>query len=83
MKSGELAVVGGHYEGSVEVELWWYDPMLLSEGQEVDPLSLYLSLQDSTDDRVHTALEELLRGQEWYTDETSSLIISPDMNPGR
>lgn len=68
MAAGDLAVVGGHHEGTVEVELWWYDPMLLSERQEVDPLSLYLSLQDSTDDRVQTALENLLRSQEWYTD---------------
>lgn len=68
MTAGNLAPVGGHHEATLEVELWWYDPRLLSERREVDPLSLYLSLRDSTDDRVQTALDELLRSQTWYTD---------------
>ena len=66
--AGELPTVGGHHESTLEIEFWWYDPMLLSEGPEVDPLSLYLSLHDNTDDRVQTALVELLRSQQWYTD---------------
>jgi len=60
----------------VAVELWKYDPVALSErgfdsktmdskeidsGGIVDHLSLYLSLESETDDRVKIAREELLK----------------------
>lgn len=52
----------------VELELWDYDPGLFSINGHVDPLSLYASLKDETDERVEQALEEVLRGEPWYTD---------------
>jgi hypothetical protein len=33
----------------------------------VDRVSLYLTLQNSHDDRIKQALDEVLRGEEWYT----------------
>lgn len=42
-----------------EVEVWTYSPTRLSEGPNVDPLSLALSLADATDDRVQIAIDEL------------------------
>ena len=42
------------------VEFWRYDPSRLSSGKEVDPLSLALSLQDDSDERVEQALEGML-----------------------
>ena len=46
--------------GGVPVELWKYDPRLLSGNDTVDDISLYLSLMDQRDDRVQRALDELL-----------------------
>jgi DNA-binding transcriptional ArsR family regulator len=52
-------------EAELEVEVWSYEPGLLSEGPAVDRLSLYLSLRDDTDERVHSALDEMMRGITW------------------
>ena len=52
-------------EAELEVEVWSYEPGLLSEGAAVDRLSLYLSLRDDTDERVQSALDELMRGVTW------------------
>lgn len=50
---------------SVEIELWKYSPGLLSQGNVVDRLSLYLSLRDHTDERIQKALDALLGGMAW------------------
>lgn len=52
----------------VEIQLWDYDPKRFSDKHHVDLLSLYASLNDETDERVLQALEEVLRGEPWYTD---------------
>jgi len=56
------------YEGSdVEIEIWKYASdiccgTLRSKGKYPEPLSLYLSLRDTKDERVQGALDELLEG---------------------
>jgi hypothetical protein len=45
--------------GAYEWELWHYNPALIPESETVDPLSLALSLQGNTDERVQLALDEL------------------------
>ena len=52
-------------EAELEVEVWSYEPGLLSEGPAVDRLSLYLSLRDDTDERVQSALDEMMRDITW------------------
>jgi hypothetical protein len=52
-------------EDSSVVERWRYRPGLLSDGPTVDPLSLYLSLRGDQDERVHSALNELMDGVQW------------------
>ena len=52
----------------VELELWDYDPKRFSDKHYVDLLSLYASLKEKADERVEYALEEVLRGEPWYTD---------------
>ncbi|MDO9555996.1 MAG: hypothetical protein Q7J82_00210 [Coriobacteriia bacterium] len=52
-------------EADLEVEVWTYAPGLLSNGPTVDCLSLYLSLRDDQDERVQSALEEMMRGVKW------------------
>lgn len=49
----------------VRIEIWSYPPNLLSDGPTVDPLSLYLSLRSSGDERVQQQLEELIAGVKW------------------
>lgn len=46
---------------TAQLQVWRYDPSLLIPGSApcVDPLSLYLSLKDSADDRVHQELHTL------------------------
>lgn len=48
------------YGESVIVELWRYDPALLSERGIIDRLSLYLSLSEKHDDRLTIAKDALL-----------------------
>jgi hypothetical protein len=50
-------------ETATTVEVWKYPPQLW--GETVDPLSLYLSLRDSPDERVQSALERLLERFPW------------------
>jgi DNA-binding transcriptional ArsR family regulator len=52
-------------EASTEVEIWLYDPELFAKDGEVDPLSLYLSLRVTDDERVEAALDELMEGIQW------------------
>lgn len=51
--------------GSLEIELWKYAPAQFADEERVDRLSLYLSLRNSTDERIQSALDALLRGMEW------------------
>ena len=42
------------------VELWKYDPALLSKDGMVDPLSLAMSFEDEEDERIQGAIEDML-----------------------
>jgi hypothetical protein len=52
-------------EGRCEWQLWNYSPELLANSRTVDPLSLTLSLQHETDERVQLALDELRKQFPW------------------
>jgi DNA-binding MarR family transcriptional regulator len=49
----------------IEVQTWTYDPRILARNGVIDPLSLYLSVRGSPDERVAQAAEELLERFEW------------------
>jgi len=51
-----------------ELQIWDYDPREFSDKNYVDTLSLYTSLKEDKDERIEQALEEVLRGEPWYTD---------------
>jgi len=51
--------------GSFEIEIWKYAPVHFAHEGRVDRLSLYLSLKDSSDERIQSALDALLAGMEW------------------
>jgi len=59
-----------YYEGEYCFEIWKYNPETLvgnqpNNAQVVDPLSLYLSLRESKDERIEMALEQLINKVEW------------------
>lgn len=50
----------------VVIETWSYDPKIIATYSEnVDALSLFLSLQDESDERIQGALKEMLNGFPW------------------
>lgn len=52
--------------GDHRVEVWNYDPRLLSrDGEYVDSLSLYLSLRNTKDERTHKELNQLMNEYVW------------------
>lgn len=55
-------------EALVELEIWNYDPALLTDNKCVDVMSLYESLKDEKDERVEQTLEDVLRDETWYMD---------------
>lgn len=52
-------------EANIQLQAWSYNPLLLGDGKDVDPLSLYLSLRDAADERVHQQLNPLLEQVSW------------------
>lgn len=53
------------YDCKYNVQIWRYNPEILAENGVVDPLSLYLSLNWSDDERIEMALEQLIEIQKW------------------
>lgn len=47
------------------LQIWRYNPKLITNGEIVDQLSLYLSLMDSPDERVHISLDKMMGGIRW------------------
>lgn len=50
---------------TARIEVWSYNPHLLGNDRMVDPLSLYLSLRNSADERVQQQLEQLIEAVKW------------------
>ena len=46
--------------GTALLQVWCYDPKILAVDGVADPFSLFLSLQDSEDERIEMALEEIM-----------------------
>ena len=47
------------YKNICKYQLWKYDPLLFSNGQTVDPVSLISSLRDNNDERIQMCLDEV------------------------
>ena len=47
-------------EGTCVLQVWCYDPKILAVDGQVDPFSLFLSLQDENDERIEMALDEMM-----------------------
>lgn len=64
-KEHELSVAEHMEFAQIQLEVWEYDPGVLAEGSCVDPLSLFLCLQEDPNERIQGALEDLLDEVEW------------------
>ncbi len=51
--------------GFNKLEVWHYDPTLLSNRNEIDKLSLYLSIKDHEDERLQGALTNMINEIVW------------------
>ncbi len=49
----------------IQLEIWHYDPDLFAKNNIADPFSLYLSLKANQDERIESALEEMMEKIEW------------------
>ena len=61
---GQLKGLDKKY-GDEKIEVWHYDPQLLSKIKQVDSLSLFLSMQSDYDERVVSELNELIKNIQW------------------
>ena len=65
IEQGSLQRVELEEDADAQLEQWRYDPQVLASETVVDPLSLYLSLQDDPDERVQGELDELMKVMSW------------------
>lgn len=65
VKQAKTEVLPQPTEGYAEWQLWTYSPTLVSNSRTVDPLSLILSLEQTADERVQMALDELGKHLPW------------------
>jgi hypothetical protein len=62
LRRADFVECQGGDEAEAMLECWRYDPKRLTGGNCVDRFSLYLSLRQSTDERVQKALTALMEG---------------------
>jgi hypothetical protein len=51
--------------GSQQLEVWHYDPCVLSKANQVDKLSLYLTMKEHNDERIQRALQNMINEMTW------------------
>lgn len=62
MDKGEIFGCGGPEEAEARMEAWKYDPWVLADGDVADRCSLYLSLRQSSDERIQKEIRSLIDG---------------------
>ncbi|MCZ2459678.1 MAG: MarR family transcriptional regulator [Chitinophagales bacterium] len=70
LQKSNALVNPNEYEGRYALEVWKYNPLTLvdelpNDMAVVDPLSLYLSMKESRDERIEMALEQILEKFIW------------------
>lgn len=53
-------------DANFSIDVWWYDPDIVTGENQADPLSLYMQFQDHSDERVAGAAAQLLEGLSWF-----------------
>jgi hypothetical protein len=64
-QQGAVTVIPMREPSAVEIEMWSYTPSSYRQPGVVDPLSLYLSLRQPTDERVEQALDHMMESLPW------------------
>ena len=62
MDKGEVFGCGGPEEADARMEAWKYDPWVLADEKVADRCSLYLSLRQSSDERIQKEIRSLIDG---------------------
>ncbi len=70
LQKSNALVNPNEYEGMYALEVWKYNPLTLvdelpNDKAVVDPLSLYLSVKESRDERIEMALDQILEKFIW------------------
>ncbi|MEO6785231.1 MAG: hypothetical protein ABI318_03770, partial [Chthoniobacteraceae bacterium] len=65
LEKGTLTGCPDAEQATAKIEVWSYEPKILGGNESVDPLSLYLSLRYTADDRVQQQLERLIEEVKW------------------
>lgn len=66
VKNGRVQSTPMREESGIRVEAWRYDPKLLADREgRVDVYSLYLSLEDSPDERIQQELNKMMGEIQW------------------
>jgi len=60
-----LVVETNKHLGDNMIEIWRYNPYLLSDNEFVDKLSLYLTFKKNIDERVQNELEQMINEMRW------------------
>jgi len=60
IKESGVEIIPLEEPGTCLLQVWSYDPKMLEVDGQVDPFSLYLSLQNEADERIEAALETIL-----------------------
>jgi hypothetical protein len=61
----KLDIETNKYGGENEIELWKYDPKVLSKDGMIDKLSLFLLFKDSEDERIQMEIETMIEEIQW------------------
>ncbi len=67
LREGALVACEIPEDADWQAESWRYSPRLFAKEGCVDRLSLYLSLRDTSDERVRMALDTILENMTWLT----------------
>ncbi len=60
LNKGKIICLTGNTEEDMMLQIWKYNPGILTNNRYVDPLSLYLTFKDSKDERIENELKRLL-----------------------
>jgi DNA-binding MarR family transcriptional regulator len=65
LEHGGMAGCRDAESATARIEVWSYNPRLFGDDRMVDPISLYLSLRESGDERVQQQLARLIEEVKW------------------
>lgn len=61
-------MLNSNSQDDIALEVWLYNPGVLTNTDVVDPLSLYLAMQNVKDERISKSLEKLINDVQWAED---------------